>query len=80
MVFKGKRIAFPFTVRQRKCAIMDCVGSDTQRHHIEYVTCFPLAMTVELCIAHHMEENAKQERLQQEYYFDWNRTVIITTS
>lgn len=80
MVFQGKRRTFPFTIRQNKCKIIDCNNTNTDRHHIEYVTCFPLAMTIELCDSHHREENRKQEEQQRDYYFDWNRTVVASVT
>lgn len=74
--FGERTIVFTFIIRKGICSIKNCSATNTQRHHIEYISCFPLAMTVELCLSHHMEENNKQETLQQEYYFDWNRTMI----
>ena len=75
MKFKSKRIVFPFRIRTGFCIIKGCTETRTDRHHIDYITCFPLAMTVELCDMHHREENHTQEELQHEYNFDWNRTI-----
>ena len=74
MRYKRKSIVFPFTLRTGFCMIKDCDGTDTDRHHIFYCPVFPVAGTVELCSMHHREENVRQEDMQDEYNFDWNRT------
>lgn len=80
MRFKGKATIFPFKVRVGQCVMIGCNNTRTDRHHIEYVACFPIAMTVELCDSHHSEENSKQGQLQSEYYFDWSKTTIQLVS
>ena len=76
MKFRGKQIVFPFQLRIGQCFMIGCIGTNTDRHHIEYIPCFPVAMTVELCKTHHQEENRKQENEQQHYFFDWNLTIV----
>ena len=76
MKFKGKSIVFPFKLRIGQCFMIGCTGTNTDRHHIEYIPCFPIAMTVELCGTHHQEENRKQEKEQHSYFFDWNLTIV----
>lgn len=74
MRFKNKNMMFPFIIRTGYCMIKDCDETSTDRHHIEYHIVHPLVMTLELCDMHHREENKRQEELQHDYYFDWNRT------
>lgn len=76
MKFKGKKTVYPFKVRIGQCFVIGCTDTDTDRHHIDYVKCFPIAMTVELCSVHHGEENIKQGQSQHNYFFDWNITIV----
>lgn len=76
MDYRAKAIVFPFRVRIGQCFMIGCTNTRTDRHHIDYIRCFPIAMTVELCGPHHQQENRKQENDQHNYFFDWNLTIV----
>ena len=48
---------------------------NTDIHHVQYIPCMPIALTVELCTGCHNIENSKQEVMQKDYYFDFGTCV-----
>lgn len=75
MQFLNTAIIFPFIVRAGFCMMKDCDGIMTDRHHFFYCRVFPIACTIELCDMHHKVENELQMK-DENYVFDWSKTVI----